>query len=88
LRSTLKKFFGVTIILTIPYRVSVTTMTNDICRPWYYCHEYVSFLDTTYNVGASWRVSLNAYPSEHLISPLVFIEVHVVMSFVSPYFMF
>jgi len=27
----------------------------------------------------------NAYPSEHLISPLVFIEVHVVLSFVSPY---
>jgi len=24
---------------------------------------------------------------EHLISPLVFIEVHVVLSFVSPYFM-
>jgi len=40
MRSTLK-------ILTLPYRVSVTTMANDICRPWYYCHEYVSFLSTT-----------------------------------------
>jgi len=29
----------------------------------------------------------NAYLPEHLISPLVFIEVHVVLSFVSPYFM-
>jgi len=28
----------------------------------------------------------NAYPFEALISPLVFIEVHVVLSFVSPYF--
>jgi len=27
--------------------VSVTTMTNDICRPRYCCQEYVSFLDTT-----------------------------------------
>jgi len=25
----------------------VTTMANDICRLWYCCHEYVSFLDTT-----------------------------------------
>jgi len=25
----------------------VTTMANDICRPWYCCHEYVSFIDTT-----------------------------------------
>jgi len=29
----------------------------------------------------------NAYPSGHLISPLVFIAFHVVLSFVSPYFM-
>jgi len=29
----------------------------------------------------------NAYPSGHLISSLVFIEVHVVQSFVFPYFM-
>jgi len=29
----------------------------------------------------------NAYLPEHLISPQVFIEVHVVLSFVSPYFM-
>jgi len=28
------------------YHVSVTAMANDICRPWYCCHEYVSFLDT------------------------------------------
>jgi len=27
---------------------------NDICRPCYCCHEYVSCLDTTY--GTSWRV--------------------------------
>jgi len=31
----------------ILYRVSVTTMASDICRPWYCCREYVSFLDTT-----------------------------------------
>jgi len=30
--------------LTLPYRVSVTAMANDICRPWYCCHEYVSFM--------------------------------------------
>jgi len=34
--------------LTLPYRVSLTTMANDIYRPWYCCHEYVSFLDTTW----------------------------------------
>jgi len=45
--STLKKFFGRDHHLTLPYRVSVTTMANDICRPWYCCHEYISFLDTT-----------------------------------------
>jgi len=28
----------------------------------------------------------NAYLPEHLISPLVFIEVHFVLSFVSPYY--
>jgi len=33
--------------LTLPYRVSVTTMANDIFKPWYCCHEYVSFIDTT-----------------------------------------
>jgi len=32
--------------LTLPYRVPVTTMANDIFRPWYCCHEYVSFIDT------------------------------------------
>jgi len=47
LTSTLKKFFGCYYHLTLSYRVSVTTMANDICRPWYCCHEYVSFLDTT-----------------------------------------
>jgi len=40
-------FFGRYHHLTLPYRVSVTVMANDICRPWYCCHEYVSFLDTT-----------------------------------------
>jgi len=75
--------------LTLPYRVSVTTMANDICRPWYCCHEYVSFLDTTQ--GTLWRVphaeqEMLTLP-DHLISPLVFIEVYVVLSFVSPYFM-
>jgi len=33
LRSTLKKFFGRYHQLTLPYRVSVTIITNDICRP-------------------------------------------------------
>jgi len=47
LRSTLKQFVGRYHHLTLPYRVSVTTMANDIFRPWYCCHEYVSFLDTT-----------------------------------------
>jgi len=39
LRSILKKFFGRYHHLTLPFRVSVTTMANDICRPWYWCHE-------------------------------------------------
>jgi len=30
-----------------PYRVSVTTVANDICRPWFCCHEYVSIIDRT-----------------------------------------
>jgi len=30
---TLKKLFGRYHNLTLPYRVSVTTMANDICRP-------------------------------------------------------
>jgi len=47
LRSILKKFFGRYHHSTLPYRVSVTTMANAICRPWYCCHEYVSFLETT-----------------------------------------
>jgi len=47
LRLILRKFFGRYHHLTLTYRVSVTTMVNDICRPWYCCHEYVSFLDTT-----------------------------------------
>jgi len=50
LRSTLNYYFffgGRYYHLTLPYRFSVTTMANDICRPWYCCHEYVSFLDTT-----------------------------------------
>jgi len=33
LRSILKKFFGRYHHLTFPYRLSVTTMANDICRP-------------------------------------------------------
>jgi len=33
LRATLKKVFGRYHHLTFPYRVSVTTMANDICRP-------------------------------------------------------
>jgi len=83
LRSILKKYFGHYHHLTLPYRVSVTTMANDICRTWYCCHENLS-------LGKSWRVphaerEMLTLP-EHLISPLVFIEVHVVLSFVSPYF--
>jgi len=35
--------------------------------------------------GAAWEQEMLTLP-EHLISPLVFIEVHVVLSFVSPYF--
>jgi len=31
--STLKKFFGRYHHLTLSYRISVTTMANDICRP-------------------------------------------------------
>jgi len=27
--------------LTLPCRVSVTTMADDICGPWYCCHDYV-----------------------------------------------
>jgi len=46
LRSALKQFFGRYHHLTLPYRVLVTTMANDICMPWYCCHEYVSFVDT------------------------------------------
>jgi len=41
LRSTRKKFFGRYHHLTLPYHASVTTMANDICRPWYCCHKYV-----------------------------------------------
>jgi len=78
---SIKKFFGRYHHWTLHYRVSVTTMDNDICRPWYCCHEYVSFLDTT--LGTSWRVpheeqEMLTLP-EHLISPLVFIEVHVAL---------
>jgi len=47
LRSSLKKCFGRYQHLTLSYRVSVTTMANDICKPCYCCHEYVLFLDTT-----------------------------------------
>jgi len=47
LRSILKTFFGRYHHLTLPYRVSVTNIANNICRPWYCCHNYVSFLDTT-----------------------------------------
>jgi len=47
LKSTLKKFFGRYHHLTLLYRLSVTTMANYICRPWYCCHEYVLFIDTT-----------------------------------------
>jgi len=44
----LKHFFGGHYHhLTLTYRVSVTTMANDIFRPWYCCQEYVSLLDTT-----------------------------------------
>jgi len=47
LRSILKKLFGRYHHLTLPYRVSVTTMANDIFRTWYCCHDYVLFIDTT-----------------------------------------
>jgi len=33
LRSIFKKFFGRYYLLTLPYRVSVTTKVNDICMP-------------------------------------------------------
>jgi len=47
LRSTLEEFLGRYHHLSLPYRVSVTTMANHIFRLWFCCHEYVSFLDTT-----------------------------------------
>jgi len=47
LRSILKKLYFRHHHLTLPYRVSVITMVNDTRRPWYCCHEHVSFLDTT-----------------------------------------
>jgi len=65
LRSTLKKCFYHR--LTLPYRVSVTTMANDICRPWF------CVTSTFYSLKPDWAS--------------VLIEVHVVLSFVSPYFM-
>jgi len=89
LRSTLKMFFGRYHHLTLPNRISVTTMANDICRPWYWWHNFVSFLDTT--LRKSWRVlhveqEMLTLP-EHLVSPMVFIEVHVILSFESLYLM-
>jgi len=64
LRSTIKKCFSSYHHLTLPCRVSVTTMANAICRPWYCCHEYFSFLDTTWDImtGAACEAG-NSYPS-------------------------
>jgi len=76
---------------TIPYRISVTTLTNDICMTWYCCYEYFHSLIRHRGSPISWPVSHAEQEmlilQDHLISPLVFIEVHVVLSFVSLYFM-
>jgi len=89
LKSTLKTFVGRYHHLTLTYRVSLTTVANDIWMPWYCYHEYFSFYYTT--LETSWRVShaeqeMLTFPEYH-ISPLVFIEVYVVLSFVSSYIM-
>jgi len=67
--------------LALPYRVSSVghdIVVMSMCRSWY-------------DTGTSWRVTqaekeMLILP-EHLISPLVFIEVHAILSFVSPSFM-
>jgi len=69
--STLKKFFGRCHRLTLPFRVSVTAVADDICGPWCCCRGCVSFLDATW--GTSWRVpraerEVLALP-EHLVPP-------------------
>jgi len=33
--------------LDFPLPEDINYLANDICRPYYCCHEYVSFLDTT-----------------------------------------
>jgi len=53
-------------------------------RPWYCCHDYVSF-HSGHHDRCRMRRRKFTLP-EHLISTLVFIEVHVFLSFVSPYF--
>jgi len=45
--STLKMFVGRYHHLTLPYRVLLTTMTNNICMQQYCCHNYFSYLETT-----------------------------------------
>jgi len=72
----------------LPGQDNIVYEPNDTLWPCYCCQEYVSFIDTTQ--GTSWRVphaeqEMLTLP-EHLISSLVFIVVHVVLSFVSPYF--
>jgi len=62
LRSTLKKCFGRYHHLALPYRVSVTTMTNDICRRSNCCHEYPWFDIADIMMGAGYGAE-NAYPS-------------------------
>jgi len=51
LRSTLKKlYWSLPYIhnLTLPYRVSVTTIANDICMPWYFVvMVFFLYLNTT-----------------------------------------
>jgi len=40
-------YFGLYYYLTLPYRVSVATIANDICLSWYSCHVCFSFLNKT-----------------------------------------
>jgi len=85
----LRVFWGRCRRLALPCRVSVAAVADGVCGPWCCCRGCVSFLDATW--GASWRVPRSgrevfALP-ERLVSSLVFMEVPVVLSFVSPCFM-
>jgi len=89
LRSTLKMDFGRYRNLTLPYRVSATIyacMASEICMLCYCCHVCFNSLIRHWGWVLHAEQEMLIRP-EHLISPLVFIEVDVVLSFVSHYFM-